>query len=355
MHIALCGFYGKSNFGDDLMADVLSQVICSNGKHTVQIFSDTTENDIINGANNNAHLLSDIIVFGGGGIVTPNFWAFKNEALDNIVKSGKPCCFVNVNVTEEFFSDPQFSTKIQLLNAKWWVRDINSIEILKRANIQANYLPDVCTRRNFLPPQKNENGKKLTVFLNDYIFHNLNSDNTFEFLRTHQNIKILASYFDWMHKFGWQVTFYPSQTSWHIDDRICSAVAYSNMQTRKDSKWITNKVEWREIVSAIQGSNLVVSMRYHPTLISLISGIPTVDVTHHSKNKNFILDNKLNELSVNYYELTKDKLIQATQFAEKLSYKQNINDFYNNANMLWEQFDQEWIQYCNSILQQKGE
>jgi hypothetical protein len=60
------------------------------------------------------------------------------------------------------------------------------------------------------------------------------------------------------------------------------------MKEKEYTKWITDKIEWKQLVGIISNSDLVLSMRYHPTLISLTSGVPLVDITHHGKNKNFL-------------------------------------------------------------------
>ena len=48
MKIALCGYYAKNNFGDDMMADCLSEVLSSGGKHTVRVYSDTANLKVLN-------------------------------------------------------------------------------------------------------------------------------------------------------------------------------------------------------------------------------------------------------------------------------------------------------------------
>ena len=66
--ISLCGFYGKNNYGDDLMAECLSQRL-STSDSEVKVYSDVCKGDILNGMKDHSFLDSDWIVIGGGNII----------------------------------------------------------------------------------------------------------------------------------------------------------------------------------------------------------------------------------------------------------------------------------------------
>ena len=69
-------------------------------------------------------------------------------------------------------------------------------------------------------------------------------------------------------------------------------------------------MSWHEHVQAIASSDLVLSMRYHTTLLSYIAGTPLIDITHHDKNKYFLIENDLTQHSHDYYSISVESLNQ---------------------------------------------
>ena len=137
MKIALCGYYAKNNFGDDMMADCLSEVLSSGGKNTVRVYSDTANLKVVN-YKNNSHLDNDIIVIGGGGIIDNKFWALTDENIDKL--KNKKIIFLNVNVYSEAIKNIDFVNKLKSFDASWWVRDKNSVELLSSVGIKSTFL-----------------------------------------------------------------------------------------------------------------------------------------------------------------------------------------------------------------------
>ena len=349
--IALLGFYGKHNFGDDLMAYHLPRIVSCNNQYEVQLFSDVDTDNIKNGLKSEDYLEYDIIVIGGGGIIAPNFWAFTKGRLEKLIACKKDICFLNVNVIEDLLDESQFVDKLKTLNARWWVRDLDSVEILKKLGIIAYYLPDVSTLKDVVSPSlRTSENKKLSVFLNSYILENLSSNNVSDFLLAHQNIRVLAKFLDWMIHFNWEVTFYPCQCSPYYDDRISAALTYSLIDNKNKAKWETNSVNWQDMLDEIIDSDLLISMRYHPTIIALSNNIPVIDITHHNKNKHILQQLNLDNLiSANYKSLDIDQLIVCAQNAEnKTLYANQIDLFKKESTTCWMQFETEWNLYLQN-------
>lgn len=342
MNVALCGFYGKFNFGDDLVADCLSKILATNG-NKVFVFSDTEGNNVLNGFKTKEYINCDIIVIGGGGIISPNFWLFRNERLTELIKAKKNIFFLNVNLTKDILTNTSFTNKLKRLNAQWYVRDHYSIELLGKINIKASFLPDISTYTSLMPQELDKKDeRKLSVFLNSYILNNIASNNTEDFIKAHENIRIIAHYLDWMTTFGWKIYFYPCQTTDEFDDRICSSYTYLLMKKKTCAQWINQSLNWTQMVTVIKSSGLVLSMRFHSTTIALVNNIPTIDIVHHDKNKNLLNDLNVPQLMVDYRGLTEDKLIKASQYAEKLEYKTNVSKIYSQSEALWHNFINEW-------------
>ena len=108
MRISLCGYYGKNNFGDDMMATLLSEKISQN-KHTIKLFSDCSNGTF--DYRKTSFLDTDLIVIGGGGIIDTKFWALNEANIEQIRESKIPIAFLNVNIYQESLSNSQFIKK----------------------------------------------------------------------------------------------------------------------------------------------------------------------------------------------------------------------------------------------------
>jgi polysaccharide pyruvyl transferase WcaK-like protein len=358
MKIALCGFYAKQNFGDDLMAHHLSKILSVNGTHSVHLFSDKSAESIENGLLTESHILCDVVVIGGGGIVNPDFWAFKKGGIDKLKYSGKPIAFVNVNVTQDILKNQQFIEDIKALKAKWWVRTRQSADILAQVGIASTVVPDVSFRANVVPKKHSVNvNKKLSVFLNSYVFNDLTNNNDVnQFLQALQNIRIIAGFCDWLTDFGWNITFYAAHTAKSVDDRIPSALAFGTMKNKHNAQWISEPMSWDKLVLEISSSDMILSMRFHSTTCALASNVPCIDITHHAKNKSLIDEINVSPMAVEYSSLTHDSLVKAAQYVENSSsYISKVSDFCSESLTRWDLFDSEWSTFMKNLEMKNNE
>jgi len=336
--ISLCGFYGKNNYGDDLMAECLSQRL-STSDSEVKVYSDVCKGDILNGMKDHSFLDSDWIVIGGGNIIGPGFWAFKDGMIDLLPKDGR-VVFLNVGVTQDYLSNSDFSKKLESLNAKWWVRDMESQDILYNLDIESSFLPDISlTLREQLHTEKEP--KTIGVLLNAYPMNDLfNNDNVYLHQRAHQFARVLAHHLDWMISFGWKVKFLPCHVSTQIDDRLIAAVVFGYMQNKKSATWQVSHMPWKDLSESISKCELVFSMRYHASTTAVASKTRFVDLIHHDKNKQFVRYIKAEQCAVNIWAATHESLIEATVAAEAI----NTDSWYqcNVAQSLWNDFDSSW-------------
>jgi polysaccharide pyruvyl transferase WcaK-like protein len=338
MKVAVCGFYGKSNFGDDLMADCLGDRL-SCGAHQVTHYSDNSAGDIRNGLRDLSYLDADVVVVGGGNIIGPGFWAFKDGGIDRL-GGVRRLLFLNVGVTPDYLSDKEFAGKLAGLNATWRVRDAESVELLARIGIEAQYLPDISFTLGGKRAEKAD--KTIAVFLNDYPFGDLHKDASVErFLRATSAAKLVAHHLDWMADFGWRVRFVPCHVSNAVDDRLPGASVYGWMRRRDAAEMAMAPLGWREVFREISDAGLVVSMRYHASTCALVSGSPLVDLTHHAKNQRLMRSLGAEKCSVNVWGCTHEDLIRATQEAERFGPGAGMT-LKDEADRLWRLFDAEW-------------
>lgn len=337
MRVAICGFYGKSNFGDDLMADCLAERL-SRGGHLVEHYSDNAKGSIRNGLRDQSYLDADVVVIGGGNIVGPGFWAFKDGGLERL-RGVKRLLFLNVGVTQDYLSDEEFVGGLTGAGGRWWVRDRESVSILGRLGIEAQYLPDVSFT---LTSEAERKEKVMAVFLNDYPFSDLHRDDSVEkFLRATSAAKLVARHLDWMADFGWSVKFVPCHVSKAVDDRLPAAAVYGWMKRRHSAEVIWSPLSWREVFDEVSGASLVLSMRYHASTCAFATGTPTLDLTHHAKNQRLLSSLGAQACSADIWSATHGELIRATQEAERFGPEAGMS-LKEEADELWRQFDLEW-------------
>lgn len=334
------------------MAYHLSKTLSCNDEHTIHVFSDKSIDGVENGMISGSHLQCDVIVIGGGGIVNPDFWAFKNGGLTKIIESQKPVAFININVTSEVTKNPEFAEMLRALKAKWWVRTKQSAEHLAEIGIASTVVPDISFRTGVVPAKHTMAGKKkMSVFLNSYVFNDLLHNNDVgQFVQALHNCRVIAKYCDWMTKFGWNITFYSAHTAKMVDDRIPSALVFGTMTEKSSANWVSEPLSWDELVREISHSDLVLSMRFHSTTTALSAGVPCVDITHHAKNKSLIEEIGIQPVSVEYALLTHDALVKAAQFAENSPiYETKVHAYCSEAVTRWELFDHEWNTFLKNI------
>lgn len=347
MRISLCGYYGKNNFGDDMMATLLSEKISQN-KHTIKLFSDCSNGTF--DYRKTSFLDTDLIVIGGGGIIDTKFWALNEANIEEMRESKIPIAFLNVNIYQESLSNSQFIKKLFDLNASWWVRDKFTHDELKKLNFKVKFLPDILFTLK-LENKNKINKKLLNIFLNYYAFKPaFDNDNVAAWIDMQSKCKELASYLDWLTTFGWNIQLVPCQSSQEIDDRVISSYIYGLCKNKSKISWISKPTSWRNIIKIIADSDLVISQRYHSSVASISLGIRFVDITHHSKNIELIKDASVTGASVLLKNLNKNNLIDATRYAEfNSNYKNNIINYKTNAMRLWKDFETDWDNFIISL------
>jgi polysaccharide pyruvyl transferase WcaK-like protein len=316
-NVSLCGFYGYENYGDTLMLRGLCRFINSEGAQCLP-FSDRGTLE----AHHYTKLpLNDegIIALGGGGIITPNFWFFK-QGLEKKIPNHK-LILLNVGLTTE--SIPVFEkikNQIELIV----VRDKFSLELATRyyPEEMVIYTPDIGFYR-FDPVEEVKAEKIVTVCLNYYIFKNYFSSNNRDRIFAEKAIIELATFLNWLETLGYSTCIVPCQTDTEVNDNTVNAVL--NGFLNKKAKWIYNNYEIENVISK---SSLVISSRYHSSLFALKSGVPFIDITHHSKNLNFLKDVGLTDFSVNYWNLELNTLKEKYEKVINFSKLKEIRDAY---------------------------
>lgn len=316
MQATICGFYGYNNYGDTLMLRGLQRFfesvgIKATGLSDRQHYEATHFKDFNFGE-------EKIVALGGGGIITPNFWFFKNGLEKKL--TDQKFILLNVGLTTE--SIPileKFRDHIDLVV----VRDRYSENLAHQYNARkVIYAPDISNYRPIeIETEKSE--KIVSICLNYYIFKNYFSSNNRDRVFAEKAIIELASFVDWLDLNGYTSYIFPCQTDTEVNDNTVNAVL--NGFLAKKAKWLYSNYEVEDIISK---SSLVISSRYHSTLFAFRNGIPFIDITHHSKNLNFLQDVGLTEFSINYWGLELNKLKELYNKVINFSELRSIKDTY---------------------------
>lgn len=296
--LALCGFYGYKNYGDSLMLKAI-KIFFKNLDIQVSSFSDKKSEEAFNFKENDllANTIKNYkyIALGGGGIISSNFWFFKNNFHKKIESNN--LYLLNVNLTTE--AEPvlkEIKDKIKLAI----VRDKYSVEYAKQFIGEDKVIQASDITLTLPSPQKQNNfsKKKAAVCLNYYIFKNFFSQNHRERIFAEKALIEIATFLDYLHQQGYQITLVPCQTDLHVNDNIIHALLKGFAKCNLHWEYSSKNIE-----SLILESDLVISSRYHSSLFALKTGTKFIDITHHSKNANFLKEVGLSDFSVNYWNL----------------------------------------------------
>lgn len=296
--LALCGFYGYKNYGDSLMLKAIRnyfknleiQVTAFSDKKSEEAFS-FKENDLLNNTINNYKY----VALGGGGIISPSFWFFKNN-FDKKIESDNLYLF-NVNLTTE--AEPvlkEIGSKIKLAI----VRDKYSADYARKFLSEEKVVEtcDISLTLPVPPKQNNFSKKKVVVCLNYYIFKNFFSQNHRERIFAEKALIEIAAFLDYLHHQGFGITLVPCQTDINVNDNVIHGVLKGFTKCNLHWEYSSKNIE-----TLILESDLVISTRYHSSLFALKTGTKFIDITHHSKNANFLQEVGLSDFSVNYWNL----------------------------------------------------
>lgn len=302
MTTALCGFYGYHNYGDTLMLNELTNFLEKIGIQAIA-YSDrqAEEGEItVNHYDNLNTSDYSMIALGGGGIISDSFWFFKKKLYENL---DRPLILFNVGLTTEAI--PVFEKvkdKIKLLV----VRDKFSFNLASKYYPgKVIHAPDISfLKKDGLSYPKSFNNNIL-VCLNYYIFKNYFSQLNRERIFAEKAIIEISSFLNSLTNKGSTISLIPCQTDGEVNDNIILGLL--NGFLSKKAQWFYDR---NDIERVILNSDLLISSRYHSSLFALKAGIPFIDITHHSKNSNFLKDVKLEEFSISYWNLELNSLTE---------------------------------------------
>lgn len=315
MKIFVLGWYNHHNVGDESYKTTFPKLFKS---HTLT-FSDKISD------------LKDesLIILGGGNIL-------KKYFIDELKKvNNKRIIGFSIGMEENIEIPDNLFEHI-------YARDFKTIELLKSKNIPCSYVPDAAfclepKETNYINNHlKSENldvcSKKITVVLNSYILYNNSNSLSRDFINFHKFSNDFTKIIDENnHNF----IFLPFGTSMPVDDRTINSWVASKCKYHKKNLIIFDRINYQECLNIIYSSDLVISTRLHSSIFSFISGTPFIDITHHSKNEEFLKTIKKEENSISFWDFNSYKMkslinnLIGKKHKEYLYYQEKLQEVAN--------------------------
>lgn len=301
MKILVLGWYGHANIGDESYKLTFPKMF---PEHEF-IFTEKISNQKF-----------DLVIVGGGNVLKPAF-------LNQLKKVTVPIYGISVGLET-------FNEELKLFK-HIYVRDLFSLKILQDMGVSAAYLPDLAF---LLEPNKEKgmewirerfNANKLDLYprviaiiINAYLMNGMENNKCYDGLHFIKFSYDMARVIDETHA---SFIFLPFGCSMPHDDRIANSWIASKCKFYKKNLMIFDKLDIQETLNIMAATNLNISSRLHSSIFSCVSNVPFIDITHHSKNENFLqsisYDNSISYWNFSVKEM-KDRLNKEVLPAENL-------------------------------------
>lgn len=289
------GWYGHQNCGDESF------------KAALRVLFPEVDLIFVNNLAKNLDLVNDseYLLIGGGNIVDNGF-------LRGLEKVTTPFSFVGVGLL------PGAPVE-HLERAEWvFVRDLISQKIYR----SAYYMPDLAFAltpnyelgRSILEQTPYFDSKKKTVgvFLNDCVSANFYST-TLKFIEA-EKVKLELSRF--LADLDHNVVFIP-MSFLPPDDRRISLDVIGKMPNGYKYTCFTEPLKPEACLSLVSALDFGITMRLHASIFCTMAGVPFMDLLHHDKSRGYLETNGIEDLGVDYYELSLRTLAEHFAFLER--------------------------------------
>lgn len=332
-NVLLIGFYGAPNLGDELMLETMLEKIKLLGNFNITVMlSENIDYDITKLPKCNIihfpkNLLDintladcfDVFIFGGGAIIDDYQYPVDyqmslgqilvNLTLRAITYNKKILLYgLSSNIS---FHDEEYIQKLRLIskgNIEFSLRDSNSLETLKKYEINTNNIEVVhdivLANRKLNLVNKNKNSKKIKLGI-IYICSENNYSKLIDI--TKDIISIIDN-----NNYDYEINFIPFYNYLNNDTKYYQKIIDEVGLKKSNLKKFPNN--FQEIINVLNEQDIILSMRYHGTLLSGILNKNIInlifDEHRHYKNKcNYLKDNyKINDATCNFSELTFETL-----------------------------------------------
>ena len=341
--ILIVGFYGAPNSGDELMLQaILDRIDTVKVAVTVMVADNPAYKPLYYRSVNYIHYPKtnmdiniiaqyyDAIVIGGGAHIEDSFYSADDSYKYNVgtimlelslaaIANKKEVYCIGLS-SAETLSDSGYLSKLDHIisnSSIFSLRDKYSLETLRSSGIHNTDRISICADLAFLlPNDKGDNRKNLDECkVIGLVMVAFSDSDMIKRIITWAEDVIGPRYPDYKFRI---IPFYDYLQSDIVNmQRIISEMDIEE----KHVEFIPYYQSYNDIVKAFVNCDIIISMRYHASLIAMKSGVPAVsivyDVHPHYNNKMQELADLFdeNKLFISYKNLSKESLDRALEYA----------------------------------------
>jgi len=316
--ITILGWYGSGNAGDESILLAIFRLLKNNYKKNYELVVISHRPKYIRkkygcksiDVNDFRTIIitllkSQLFIFGGGGLVKPNSINYYSKILllANCLASKTMVYSVGVipvsNLIDRILVVISF-TFCDFIS----VRDDFSRNVLQNLGIKKEI---IITRDPVFSFNVQQNSKYnlctemkpyVTICLkhwyhNDLVHYNIHASQSYDYF-----ILSLSRVLKYITHLGYNLVFLPLMVSIPENDDIDHKNLYNKIGECDNLKLISSQLDPDEIINIIAQSEMVIGMRYHSIIYSLISGVPVIGLAYAQKVRNLMSDVNLDQFCI---------------------------------------------------------
>lgn len=341
--ILIVGFYGAPNSGDELMLQaILNRIDTVKAAVTVMVADNPAYKPLYYRnvsyihypkTNMDINIIAqyyDAIVIGGGAHIEDSYFMANDSYKYNVgtimlelsmaaIANKKEVYCIGLS-SAETLSDADYLSKLDHIisnSAIFSVRDKYSLETLRSSGIHNTDRISICSDLAFLLPTDEEDNRKNSdeCLVIGLVMVAFSDSDMIKSIITWAEEAIGPRYHDYKFRI---IPFYDYLQS----DIVNMQRIISEMEIKeKHVEFIPYYQSYNDIVTAFVDCDIIISMRYHASLIAMKSGVPAVSIVYdihpHYNNKMRELVDLFdeNKLFISYKNLSHESLDRALEYA----------------------------------------
>lgn len=294
--VLVYGWYSKENCGDESYKISFGNLFAD---HSLT-FTEKIDDELIQ-----SH---DAFILGGGNILDSHH--LKTVQKHKAYLSKIPCIAFSVGQTDDKIQESQLSIFQSI-----YIRDLDAFSRLQKMHPNVHYCPDAAFAMEPNPTRgsaiwnayfedKDLYEKKVAVIANSHLISGSTDVLSRDALRFQMFSLDLATIIDNTNA---SFLFVPFGCSMPWDDRVANGWIASQCKWFRKTATIYDKFSVQANLDVIAAADVVISLRYHSTVFSVIAGVPFVDVYHHDKNHSFLKTLGLESWGVSFWDFSREK------------------------------------------------
>lgn len=299
------GWYGRGNAGDDAFVEAL------------QIFLGNSNLKFVSPDQLDKNLDKNEIIFVGAGDICKGFFLDEVAHHKNVV-------IVGAGLGYE--SEVELLKKVEpkLL----WMRNRKDVDICRKHGLNAYYTPDICFGLPKLARSElttaTDSRKKLGIILSGHAVSGVDQDDPGEssYLEYFQwELAKSLNYLEEFYQIYW-ISMSSDPDAW--DESIHYSVR-KKMHKRKNQIFCSYKKDHPdEVRRIISHMDVVVSMKFHGCVFSIMNDVPVLSIGFSRKNEILMKEAGLEDLSISPFSFQKDRFIRYIENAERPQTIENV-------------------------------